>query len=97
MVKDKEKKVKNGSITVRLDDDVKKRAEIILSHLGLKPADAIRTFYKQITLQKGLPYQVKIPNEETMAAIDEANTIAQNLVDGKIGSHSSVDDLFDSL
>jgi DNA-damage-inducible protein J len=61
---------RNSYISVRADEKVKKEAEFILNKLGLSPSDAINLFYRQVALQKGLPFDVKIPNEETISAID---------------------------
>ena len=41
----------------------------MLEKLGLNASDAIRLFYKQVTLQKGLPFDVKIPNAATRRAM----------------------------
>ena len=39
-----------------------KRQESILSTLGIPASSAINMFYKQIILQRGLPFEVKIPS-----------------------------------
>ena len=41
--------------------DLKEQAEAILSALGIPASNAITMFYKQIVLQKGLPFEVKLP------------------------------------
>ena len=65
-----------GVIRAQVDPVLKIRAEGILNKLGLTASDAIRLFYKQITLRKGLPFDVKIPNAATrraMKELDEGN------------------------
>jgi DNA-damage-inducible protein J len=59
-------------IRARIDPELKARAEAILDSLGLNASDAIRLFYKQITLSGGLPFDVRIPNAETRKTIREA-------------------------
>ena len=44
----------------------------LFSRLGLSATEAIRLFYKQVTLQHGLPFAVKIPNVETSEALRQA-------------------------
>jgi DNA-damage-inducible protein J len=61
-----------GMIRARIDPELKQRAETILDSLGLNASDAIRLFYKQITLNDGLPFPVKVPNAETIQAIRDA-------------------------
>ena len=48
---------------------MKADAERILDELGLDPDDAIRVFYKQVVLRKGLPFDVAIPNDATRRAM----------------------------
>ena len=62
---------KTSYINVRADENIKKEAELILSSLGLTPSDAINLLYNQIILNKGLPFEIKIPNSVTIKAIDD--------------------------
>ena len=62
---------KTAMIRARLEPQLKSEAEIVLAEIGLSPAEAIRLFYKQVSLQKGLPFEVRIPNAGTRAAIRE--------------------------
>ena len=48
------------------------QAESILHRLGLSPTEAIRIFYTQITLKKGLPFEVSIPNETTRNELEDS-------------------------
>lgn len=45
----------------RMKPDVKEQAESILSVLGISASNAMNMFYKQIILNRGLPFEVKIP------------------------------------
>ena len=60
-------------IHTRVDPKLKKTADRILSQVGISTAEAIRLFLKQVELHQGLPFPVSIPNEETVAAMMEAN------------------------
>ena len=57
--------------SLRLDADAKKAAYAIFKAVGLKPAQAINLFLRQVALNKGLPFPVSIPNADTLAAMDE--------------------------
>lgn len=52
---------KSANLYARIEPDVKEQAEAILSALGIPASNAINIFYKQIILQKGLPFEVKMP------------------------------------
>ena len=53
----------------RVDAKLKAQAEGVLEKLGLNASEAIRLFYRQVALQKGLPFDVKIPNAATRRAM----------------------------
>lgn len=52
---------KSANLYARIEPDVKEKAESILATLGIPASSAINMFYKQIILQRGLPFEVKIP------------------------------------
>lgn len=53
---------KSANFYARIEADVKEKAESILSALGIPASNAINMFYKQIILQRGRPFEVKIPS-----------------------------------
>ncbi|HEU4589130.1 MAG TPA: type II toxin-antitoxin system RelB/DinJ family antitoxin [Gemmatimonadales bacterium] len=63
--------VKNAQIRVRASATLKKNAEAILERLGLTATQAITMFYQQIVLQRGIPFDVRIPNATTRRALDD--------------------------
>ena len=52
---------KSSNLYARIEPDLKEQAEGILSSLGIPTSNAITMFYKQIVLQRGLPFDVKLP------------------------------------
>lgn len=60
---------KSEVVRARIEPDIKHSAEAILKSLGLSNSQAIGLFYKQIILNQGLPFDLKIPNEETQEAM----------------------------
>ena len=52
---------KSANLYARIEPDVKEQAEGILATLGIPASNAINMFYKQIILNRGLPFEVKIP------------------------------------
>lgn len=64
--------MKNAVINARVESDLKEDVEHILKRLGLNATQAITMFYQQIRLHNGIPFDVKIPNEETQKVIEES-------------------------
>lgn len=64
-----------ASVHSRSKPETKKIAEEILRKLGLSPTEAIRLFYTQITLRNGLPFNISIPNDETLQALDDSRAV----------------------
>ncbi len=52
---------KSASLYARIEPEVKEQAESILETLGIPVSSAINMFYKQIILQRGMPFDVKLP------------------------------------
>ena len=76
--------------TIRIEENSYTQAKNILSKLGLSYSQAIGVFNNMIVLNKGLPFDVKIPTKETRKAMQELESRT-----GK--SFKSVDELFDEL
>ena len=62
---------KTAMIRARVEPELKQEAEAVFRILGLSPTDAITLFYEQTALRNGLPFELRIPNEETLSAIEE--------------------------
>jgi len=56
---------------LRLDVDAKKQAYKIFSKVGIKPAQAVNLFLRQVALHGGIPFDIKVPNAETTEAMEE--------------------------
>ncbi len=63
---------KTATITVRVEPELKKKAEETFAQLGLTTSEAIVLFLKQVEFHRGLPFAVKIPNRVTRRAIEDA-------------------------
>jgi DNA-damage-inducible protein J len=58
--------------TIRLEESDYKEAKDILKYIGMSYSQAVNMFNRMIVLNKGLPFEAKIPNEETLKAMKEA-------------------------
>lgn len=52
---------KTANLYARIEPEVKEKAENIIAALGIPDSNAINMFYKQIILQRGLPFELKLP------------------------------------
>ena len=58
----------NSSVVyVRMDAELKTSAEDILQQLGITPSSAIQMLYRQIILQNGIPFALKLPERRPVA------------------------------
>ncbi|MDR1310114.1 MAG: type II toxin-antitoxin system RelB/DinJ family antitoxin [Deltaproteobacteria bacterium] len=52
---------KSTNLYVRIEPDLKKNAEIILTQLGIPMSNALCIFLKQVVLRRGMPFDVTLP------------------------------------
>ena len=83
--------VKTSTISARIDPELKNRAERVFRELGLTSSQAITLFYKQVELQQGLPFIVRIPNDLTLEALEDARSRSN------LESFNTVEDIIDDL
>jgi len=57
---------------VYLDANMKKKAQEIFKQYGMGLSDAFNIFLAQAVMERGIPFDVKIPNEETAEVIKDA-------------------------
>ena len=62
---------KTTQMQIRLEPELKTEAEAVLAQLGLKPTEFIRMALRQLVMRNGLPFDARLPNAETIAALDE--------------------------
>ncbi len=76
--------------TIRVDKENYTKAKEILAKIGLNYSQAISVFNNMIVLNKGLPFELKLPNHDTIQALEELENR-----DGK--TFKNVDELFADL
>lgn len=82
---------KSANVYARIEPELKKEAESILSELGISVSNAITIFYKQIVLKNGLPFEVKLSNNHfdlskmsSQEIDEELEKGYQDILEGKI-------------
>lgn len=78
--KEEIKMSKTTSMNIRIEPNLKKQVEEILTDLGMNISDAVTIYFKQIVLTDSIPLQIKRPkfNKETLEAIKEADEIMKH-------------------
>lgn len=82
---------KSAMIRARIEPALKQEAESVFAELGLSTTQAITIFYQQVKWCRGLPFEVRVPNEVTRRTFEETDA-GQNLV-----RSSNAEEMFDRL
>lgn len=61
---------KTSNIYVRVEPNIKEQAEIVLEQLGIPMSNAVSIFLRQVVMQNGLPFEVKIHGSRPIAIAD---------------------------
>jgi len=82
---------KTAMIRARMEPSLKESVEDIFNKIGLSTTEAITLFYNQVKLNKGIPFEIKIPNELTL------ETIRKSENGEEIDRVKDVEELFEEL
>ncbi len=81
----------DATINIRVSKEVKANAETILKTLNLSMSTAINLFLREISLHRGLPFAVRIPNDVTLSAMREVEAYPD------LPAYDNADQLFQAL
>jgi len=80
-------------VRARIDEDLKNEAAAVLADMGLTVSDVVRMTLTRVAKDKALPFELKIPNAETRAAIEETRALAK----ARSARFSNAQEAFDAL
>ena len=83
--------MKTETVRARIEPRLKHDVELVLTELGLSFSEAIELFLRQVKLNKGIPFEIRIPNKMTMQTFEETNKRK------KLKRYKSSKDMFDKL
>lgn len=68
------------NLNIRIDKEIKDKAEFIFAELGLNMTTAINMFLRTTIRENGIPFNLKlnIPNQTTACAIEEGRKLLQD-------------------
>lgn len=71
------------TIQVRVDEDTKQQATVVLEGLGLDMSTAMKIFLRQVIIRNGIPFEIKMGNPDMLAAIEEVEKIKRGELKAK--------------
>lgn len=84
-----------ATINFRVDDNVKVQAARVFDEIGLDVTTALNIFLRAAIYYNGIPFELRRPNPETLAAMEEAKNIASG--EFKAKAYDSFGDLVKEL
>lgn len=93
---------RTSNVFARVEPEIKEQAEIVLNQLGISMSNAVGMFLRQVVLQRGIPFEMKLPAKKTVAVggltkeqIDAE--LAKGMADIENGRVYSADEVEDEM
>lgn len=89
---------RTANVFARVEPEIKEQAELVLEQLGIPMSNAVGMFLRQIVLQRGIPFEMKLPRTEplaygTLTKEQFDSEIEKGMADVKAGRVYSADDI----
>jgi len=89
-------------VFANVEPELKEQAESVLSQLGIPMSNAIGLFLRQVVLQRGIPFDMKLPQRKPVAMGSLSETdfnveIKKGFADMAAGRMRPADDVFADL
>lgn len=85
--------VQTSMLHVRVDEETKAQATQTLAAMGMTVSDAVRLFLRRVVVDQAFPLELKVPNEETRAAMEESRAMLTSRRAGFATANALFDDL----
>jgi len=82
--------MKSALIQTRVEPGLKAEVEKILREIGISTSEAITIFLNRVRMEKGIPFELKIPNSRTIEAMNDID-------EGRVEKFKSAREMFDSM
>lgn len=80
-------------VRARIDENLKNEAAAVLAEMGLTVSDVVRMTLTRVAKDKTLPFELKVPNAETRAAMEESRAMMK----ARHARFTNAQELFDAL
>ena len=81
-------------VRCRIDPKTKQQASDAIESMGLSVSDAIRLFLTRVAAEGAIPFELRVPNATTVAAMEELNDPKRR---AKLKAYASAEDLVQNL
>lgn len=93
---------KTASVYARVEPEIKEQAEKILELLGIPMSNAVSMFLRQVVLQRGLPFEMKLPEGSPvdiceLSGADLDREIEKGISDMNAGRMKSAEQVFSDI
>lgn len=94
---------RTANVFARIEPELKEDSESVLAQLGIPMSNAIGLFLRQVVLQRGLPFEVKLPEQnkpialKTLSADEFNKEMEKGYADMKAGRVRPAADVFAEL
>lgn len=93
---------RTSNVFARVEPELKEQAEQVLSQLGIPMSNAVSMFLRQVVLQRGIPFEMKLPKKQplvygqlTKAQLDTA--LEEGMEDIRAGWTYEAQEVLDEL
>jgi DNA-damage-inducible protein J len=83
--------MKTATVRARIEPKLKHDVEHVLNQLGLSFSEAIGLFLRQVKLNNGIPFDIRIPNKATIQTFEDTNK------GKKLTRYKNANDMFNKL
>ena len=89
---------RTSNVFARIEPEIKEQAEQVLSKLGIPMSNAIGLFLRQIIIQRGIPFDMKLPANEpvainAMTSVELNTELEKGYADAVSGKLYDIDDV----
>ncbi len=70
----------SATVRARVDSNLKSETEDIFAKIGMTTSQAINIFLTRVKYERGIPFELKIPNQTTISAMEEAKNLDGDIV-----------------
>ena len=93
---------RTANIFVRVEPKIKEPAEEVLEQLGIPMSNAVGLFLRQVVLQRGIPFEMKLPQNKPLSVEQLSEErfnaeIEKGMADFKIGKVISAEQVSDRM
>ena len=81
-------------VRCRIDPKTKEDAAEVIESMGLTVSDAIRLFLTRVASEGAIPFELRVPNAKTVAAISELESPKSR---SKLKRHKNLDAMHDAI